>query len=517
MSDDSSSDDADSGIPYEQLISRNDSHDPAASAAGVGGSSQVLMNYVAMSILFSANHGAMVSCLAFSTLQFGSTGAWELSLLHLIYAASALLGSTYVVKQLGARNSMALGMALYATYVSCFWCALQWRFLKAEFATIGAIMGGIGGGFLWTAQGSYFGRASTEYAGVCVGMTTEKSTSVLAGIFAFIYLVGEVGCKLLSWAMLETNHSTWNKVIGVYTIVAITSTVMMLGIHNYAIDPVRNNSTRYKLTAALQLLIRNPRMKYMIGLNAVFGLACPFVNSFVNGEVVRRVFIDDSNLGYVGLLSALSAAVAATCSLVFGALPHHKGAVLILGAFSFAMVVLPFLIQQDFSTWGWRKLIMIYTFQGIGRSTFEGALRAVFADYFAAEKEGAFANIILHNGFFTALGFFLSFYVPCSRKSSFCFEFKEGGLHNILVLEVAVLVSAIAAVLGYWRAAYIFKMEHILRNESTQSLNPLLEHPSCDAELGYLERPESPGQTRLRRSISYCVSLVPGEELSTNT
>lgn len=486
MSDDFSSNDADSGIPYEELIVTNDSYDPAASVAGVGGSRQVLVNYVAMSMLFSANHGAMVSCLAFSTLQFGSTGAWELSLLHFMYAASALLGSTYVVKQLGARNSMALGMALYAMYVTCFWCALQWRVWKAEFAIIGAILGGIGGGCLWTAQGSYFERASKEYAEVCVQMTPDQSTSAFAGIFAFLFLIGEVSCKLLSWAMLERDHSTWNTVIGLYAICAIMSTILMFGIRNYAIDPVGNHSTSYKVTAAWQLLIRNPRMKYMIGLNAVFGLACPFVNSFVNGEVVRRVFADDSSLGHVGLLSALSAAIAATCSLVFAALsPHYKGHVLIFGAFSFSMVVLPFLIEQDFSTWGWRKLTTIYIFQGIGRSTFEGTLRAVFADYFADEKEGAFANIILHNGLFTALGFFLSFYVPCSRESNFCLEFQDGGgLHNILVLEVAVLVTAIAAVIGYCRAAHILKMEHLLGNESTGILDPSsLERSSRDAEL----------------------------------
>ena len=67
---------------------------------------QVLGNFIIMSILFSANHGAMVSCLAFATLQLGSTGAWELSLFHMIYAASSMLGATYVVKQLGSRTSM---------------------------------------------------------------------------------------------------------------------------------------------------------------------------------------------------------------------------------------------------------------------------------------------------------------------------------------------------------------------------------------------------------------------------
>jgi hypothetical protein len=41
----------------------------------------------------------------------------------------------------------------------------------------------------------------------------------------------------------------------------------------------------------------------------------------------------------------------------------------------------------------------------MGRSTFEGTLKATFADYFSYEKEGAFANIILQNGLSGAIGY----------------------------------------------------------------------------------------------------------------
>jgi len=244
---------------------------------------------------------------------------------------------------------------------------------------------------------------------------------------------------------------------------------------------VRNCSVTYKLTAALQLLIRNPKMKYMIGLNAVFGLAYPFVNSFVNGEVVHRVLANDENLHNVGLFSAMSAAVAAICSLVFGCLTQHKGAVLIFGAFSFGMVTIPFLIQPNFGMWGERKLALVYFFQGVGRSTFEGALRAVFAEYFPDEREGAFANIILQNGVFTAVGFVLSYYVPCWTKDSFCLEFKEGGLHNILVLEVSVVVTAVVAIMGYSRASILVAVDN--SGEHQSRLEPLLNNERGDAEI----------------------------------
>lgn len=501
-------------VPYERLISMSEvSNDSVVMEAGTEQSSHVLINFLIMSTLFSANHGAMVSCLAFSTLQLGSTGAWELSLLHLVYAASALLGATYVVKQFGARNSMAIGMALYASYVLCFWLALQWQIRRNELAVVGAIMGGIGGGIVWTAQGSYFSKAANDYARACVDKSVEEATSFLAGVFACIYLFGEVVCKLMSWVVLEWEHLTWTNVIGVYTVVAVASTVLMSWVHNYPMDtPQHDISMTYKLTSALQLLVQNPKMKFLVGLNAVFGLACPFVNSFVNGEVVQQVIKNDSNLHVVGLFSAMSAGVAAICSLLFGHLSKHKGAVLTFGAFSFTMVSMLFLIQPDFSKWGLVRLLLVYAFQGIGRSTFEGALRAVFADYFSDEKEGAFANIILQNGFFTALGFFLSFNVPCRRKSDFCIEFKEGGFHNVLVLEVAVVISAVLAVVGFWRASSLFKVECVHSEVSTEIINPLLETSQFNECTDYVGVPL---HATLQRRISKCKPSLPEDEVGT--
>jgi hypothetical protein len=106
-------------------------------------------------------------------------------------------------------------------------------------------------------------------------------------------------------------------------------------------------------------------------------------------------------------------------------------------------------------------LSTVYLFQGIGRATFEGTLRATYADFFPDKIEGAFANIILQNGIFTALGFALSFFVTCSHEGPYCVQYKEGGLHNVLVLELAVVLSAVVALLGYWNARRIYHSEQI--------------------------------------------------------
>lgn len=435
-----------------------------------------LVNFIILSILFSANHGAMVSCLAFSTLQLGATGASQLVLLHVIYAASSLLGATFVVKQLGARNSMILGMSLYSMFVGCFWISLRSKsatFVDV-FAIVGAVVAGAGGALVWTAQGRYFGQAAKDYA-VERNVKPETATSYLAGVFAFIYLGEEVMCKLLSWALLQPRHSQWTTVFGVYILVAVISTLGMVAVHNYpSVQDDNHRSVGYKMTAAWQLLRQDNKMPYLIGLNAVFGFAYPFVNAYVNGEVVHRVLSHDWNSRDVGLFSALSSAVAAVCSLMFGNVSSWmgKGPILMGGSVSFALVAILFIVFPNLNHWGWMMLLAVYCFQGVGRATVEGSLRATFADFFPHEVEGAFANIILQNGIFTSLGFFLSFSVTCSNSGPYCVEYKEGGLHNVLVLESAVVVSAVVAILGYWKASRLLRaeqMDRMLENEEEEA------------------------------------------------
>jgi MFS family permease len=346
----------------------------------------------------------MKACLALATSRLGSTGAWQSGILYITYTASALLGATFIVKRFGARNSMWLGMALYCAYVACFYLATSLSNPKL-YAWTGAAIGGVGAGFLWTAQGSYFGKAAEEHA-MWLQQPVSTSTASFAGIFAFLYLAEEVVLRLLSTVLLEVGVS-WESIFGIYTAVTVVSTLAMPLVRDYPrdVDPT-HTTVFYKVTAAAQLLWKDPKMKYMIGLNAVFGFAAAFLNSYVNGQVVP-VALSDPDSKYIGILSSWVSAVAAGMSLVFGKLAPKigKGPILMLGAMCFFGVVFPFVLQPDATKYGWGLLIMVYSLHGIGRATFEGTLKATFADYFPYEKEGAFANIILQNGLSGAIGY----------------------------------------------------------------------------------------------------------------
>lgn len=431
-------------------------------------------NFLLASTLFSLNHGCVTACLNLATARLGNVGAEQSAVLYISYAASALLGSTSVVKNVGAKNSLILGMGIYCIYVGCFVLASLLRthpMIAEAVALVGAAVGGLAGGILWTAQGSFFAR-SAEIHSQCSGITLPDATSDFGSYFAAIYLIGEVAMNMLSSVLIQVFRFSWIAVFIVYfTIAAIAANGMVL-IYEY--PPVdsddsddsfggsqdANTTKPSKATAAWRLLREDPKMICMLPFNFAFGFAASFRASFVSGEVVR-IALHDEKSKYVGILSSITAIVAAAMSLLFGKMSHAvgKGTILVVGALSFFMVAFPFVLFPQLENWGLSAILLIYTLQGIGRSTFEGTLKAEFADFFTYEKEGAYANIVLQNGISNALGFFLSVNLPCSTPGDYCVQYSDGKLHNVLAFEILVMITAVIAVLGYWRAASIYAKE----------------------------------------------------------
>eukprot|EP00591_Stephanopyxis_turris_P005843 CAMPEP_0195514266 /NCGR_PEP_ID=MMETSP0794_2-20130614/5704_1 /TAXON_ID=515487 /ORGANISM="Stephanopyxis turris, Strain CCMP 815" /LENGTH=502 /DNA_ID=CAMNT_0040642469 /DNA_START=964 /DNA_END=2472 /DNA_ORIENTATION=+ len=435
-------------------------------------SSRTLLNFVLMSILFSANHGCSVACLSLATARLGTLGAWQSVLLFVVYTASAVLGATYVVKQLGARNAMITGMVMYCMYVLSFIATTSWSGFDKASATLGAIVGGMGGGIKWTSQGAYFCQGSEEYAEQRKISNTD-STSFFASIFASIYLLEEAAIKFMPTILIAEEGMSWKSIYGVYSTIAVLATIGMCAVRDYPVtgesSTCTDNSLLYKVTAAWQLLRKDPKMKYMIGLNSVFGFAGAFLNSYVNGEVIR-IALHDEKSQYVGALSSVVAIVAGVMSLVFGSVAQRvgKGPILVLGAVVFFFVAFPFLLQPNLESWGMKSLIPIYALHGIGRATFEGTLKATFADYFPYEKEGAFANITLQNGFSSTIGYMLTFLLTCSKASAYCVEYKDGSLHDVLSFELFVCISALVAIWSYWKASALFQIETARGNRGVE-------------------------------------------------
>lgn len=119
--------------------------------------------------------------------------------------------------------------------------------------------------------------------------------------------------------------------------------------------------------------------------------------------------------------------------------------------------------HDENKSWSWSLLILVYSLEGSGRATFEGTLKAIFADYFPLdhEKEGAFANIILQYGLASSLGYALSFRLSCPSisKDKYCIEYTDGSYHNNWNFGLLVVISSLLAIVGYIRASCIYQSE----------------------------------------------------------
>lgn len=255
-----------------------------------------------------------------------------------------------------------------------------------------------------------------------------------------------------------------------------------------------------KAVAAIDLLIHDPKMKWLSFVNITFGLCTSFAMSVVNGEVVR-VALNDENSSYVGMFTAVSSLVAAALSWIFGKLEwispsvvsnnddsgtqssrwatvfekiyvsFEKETVLAVGVTSYFIIALLFILFPIFSSWSLLSLLVIYVLLGIGRSTYEGTLRGIYADYFVDETEGAYANIILFNGLASMVGYWSNVVSsncidgalpgndPTKHESKsgdpYCVDFRDGTTHNVFVVECIIIVSAVMAVAGVHRAKII--------------------------------------------------------------
>jgi len=86
-----------------------------------------------------------------------------------------------------------------------------------------------------------------------------------------------------------------------------------------------------------------------------------------------------------------------------------------------------------------------------------------------------FGNIVFQNGLVSAIGFIMSIRMHCSNPGLYCIEFSDGSYHNILTFELTIIISAILAVLGYWRATVIYQNERQQRDlEDVPYNEPLL-------------------------------------------
>lgn len=377
---------------------------------------KVFVNFIVMSLCFAANHATVVTALGYATsaLKAYHTEAEVSSgTLYILYTLTALTISSALVQTLKAKWSLFLGLLLYSFYVASFAFAVNYPdTLPGGVYTptlIGSILGGLAAGWIWTAQGAFFARSAMWYARA-KGVPIEEATSFLGGIFATIYVGGELILKFISSPLVKAVG--FNGLFGIYAVVAVATAFLMLFVQEPPLDEGEQEkqsktSVMHKTSLAINLLRRSRKMQCLVLLNMAFGFTGALLNGYCNGALVSKGVLGSDNVGYI---TSITPGVATLLSIPYSYLANHIGKcpMMVWGACCFSalactVLFAPLELLRDMGWW----ISILYVLQGSGRAVFENTNKAMVADFFPDEKEGAFANVIFQSGFAAALGFFV--------------------------------------------------------------------------------------------------------------
>lgn len=452
---------------------------------------KIAFHFVMVSFLFSINNASTVSCFQISSTKYGNKlGPLEMGTIITTYAITALLGVTYITKTLGSRNAMIIGMALNCLYeLSPVIAQESVAPVKAIIIVIGSMFGGLGVAMMWTAQGVYFSQSCDAYyqaqgpieeesdyrdRGTAESdrkITPENISSRFAGIFGCIFCVAQILMIAGAVLTIEFGKTNWISVYSVYIAVSIVTAGLMMKaksgsrLHDIEVEELEQDPkpSWMKGLDAIILLLSDRKMKYFIMLGITSGVTNRYVFSLVSLKASQLPPLVNESQGYTYLFSCIPLAIQAVCCIIFGYGDKYigKGTVIIIGYCSYSIAALMLLLKSDKNM---VYLIFIFVFSGIGNATFRGTLRAVFADYFPHEKDGAFANLTFQEGCGHFLAWVISEGAVCAVPDTYCSRLDLESKKTVHALNIILLVFSILAVPSFLRAYYLFREEKNTRN-----------------------------------------------------
>jgi len=417
-------------------------------ATGSSSARGLFQNFILFCLLYSIAHATVDGVLAYTAAELGSSvGSDGSALLYFFYTFSSLLAARPVLRAFGAKRMVFFGLMGLLCYVSTFFISILGG-AKGIFL-FGASLGGIGAGFLWTGQGSYYSLNARAYAQASGETDSSVALANFASIFASTYLLMETLLKMFATIiyLAKDKKGEWKSIVfGLYVTAAFFSAiyfyfmvknlkpVMYLTEAGADVAGLGNNikislqedcdvvvvdlSHGSKLTDSVRpqppppppqqqqpevrpfnrllqdvmsvgkALCTNRRLQLLMPYQICFGLSAGFVNSYMTAKVVA-VYLGD---GFIGLMSAI-----ATLTAVILAWPYARIAttyreqgkwyVMIIGGCCFLFSGLSVLCLTDAQMSSWGFLVTYFIIYGAARSAWESTNKAVVAEYFGHDEK----------------------------------------------------------------------------------------------------------------------------------
>lgn len=411
--------------------------------------SSPLSNFLLFSLFYSITHATVDAVLVFAAAELGAfVGSVAGATLYICYTVSALVLAKPIVASVGPKLGVTIGLMSLLIYVLCFYLAILIRPVSSFVFIAGASIGGIGAGVLWTAQGSYYSSNASLYAQQ-ENQSISSTTTNFAAIFAAFYLSCEAAFKLLSTGVYLLGSSSaghWQVVVfGLYTAAAAAS---VMAFHflvlpfpsnfksaaGISISNMRRNShtqiptsdddntedlstisTYYDLftdqsLAVLRAIRSDRKLCCLLPYQVCFGLTSGFVNTFINGSVVKGG-LGEGYIGFLNGISVLTAVLlAAPLACLSNSLLHGNWFIMVFGCLCYSFLGLTVATAPLHLLQRWDVMVVYFVVLGASRGVWENTNKAVIAESFndVDFRETAYAAIYFSSGLAGAVGFSLA-------------------------------------------------------------------------------------------------------------
>jgi hypothetical protein len=196
-----------------------------------------------------------------------------------------------------------------------------------------------------------------------------------------------------------------------------------------------------KAAASVALWYRQPLVLLLNPIQVAFGCCAALLGFLVSGVAIVDAF-GTKSVEIVGLMSATTAATAALLQLPFAFIARYIGKppLMLLGLTAFIALALICLCATTAQLGTWPFIVPCFLLQGIGRASYEGTNRAVYADFFQEHAPAAFSNIVIANGIASALAYFIFPHLGRVAMASIA-----------LTAAIIAVISYVVAVIVRWR------------------------------------------------------------------
>lgn len=361
--------------------------------------------FILLSLTFGCNHATVTAPIIFaSTVLTNAAGQGGNAVLYGSTLICSVFFSTSLNALLGPKQGLALSMFSYATFVLCFAIASSHCVKRNESGAcveddgvqlplfvLGSVIGGLGAGLLWTAQGAFY-SAVCEKVAAAEQKETPAITAELSSTFAFIFLFWECLIRAMTTILTKYAHMSFSSTFYIMAALAFLSALAYTILSSNLTGKPQKGSLCAKALVVVNLW-RDPKIWVLQATNITFGFAAAWLGGYVGREILSKAL--SSN--FIGFAGAILSGLAAILSKVFGYLAAKvgKGPIVGLGAVAFLFLGILSKWVGTPSEWQYGAIIF-YVLMGIGRAVYESTNKAIFADFFPGEKSaGAFANVFV--------------------------------------------------------------------------------------------------------------------------